>query len=53
MTLTCQEVISDTVVRKRPQNSVILKRKNDEVDSEPAKKILKVDNKGYFDFFKL
>ena len=50
MTLTCQEVISDTVVRKRPQNSVILKRKNDEVDSEPAKKILKVDNKGCFDF---
>ena len=51
MTLTCQEVIYDTVVRKRTQNSVILKRTNDVVDLERTKKILKVYKKSYFDFF--
>ena len=50
MSLTCQEVISETSVLKRPHNR-IFKNKDHKIDLEPDKKKLRVDNKGYNEFF--
>ena len=51
MIVTRKEVVTDTNLPNSPCNRAILKRPGNLIDSEPAKKILKPDKKGYNEYF--